>query len=504
MKRNIQNLFIRADSNPQIGTGHVMRCIALAQAWQDRGGGVTFLSHCENNEIKQRIQDEGFDFIPVEKPHPNPSDLTFVLNTLSSISYEPSASNLWLALDGYHFTPEYQKAIRDAGVGLLVIDDINHLPQYYADILLNQNIHAPNLRYHCDADTTILLGTSYVLLRREFLKYQDWKRKIPEKAKKILVTLGGSDQNNITFKVIEALKLINDPDLEVKVVVGPSNPHMASLKEAFHLSPFTFHLLSSSKNMAELMAWADISVSAGGSTCWEMAFLGLPNMITILSENQEAISEGLSEKGIAVNLGEYEYLTSDKITETFNELLSARKVRSRMSRLGKNLVDGLGEKRVVKSMIIGHLTLRTVQEKDCELIWKWANDPDVRAGSFFSEFIPWDDHVRWFNSKLNDLNCFFYIAMNERRVPIGQVRFDNNGKETLISVSLDKKFRGRGYGSRIIELASQEFFMVSNDKVVHAYIKQGNNTSNKAFLLAGFKRVGKTNICGQSAIHLVL
>ena len=198
-------LVIRADANSQIGIGHVMRCIALAQTWQDRGGKVTFLSHCDSEALHQRIIDEGFDFIPIEKPCPKPNDLSFTLKMLSAISHKLSAASLWLALDGYHFTPDYQKAIRENGYKLLVIDDMAHLDHYHADILLNQNIYASSLHYSCDRETVKLLGCEYVLLRREFLKYKDWKREIPEKAKKILVTMGGSDPDDVTLKVIRAL-----------------------------------------------------------------------------------------------------------------------------------------------------------------------------------------------------------------------------------------------------------------------------------------------------------
>ncbi|HBE44959.1 MAG TPA: hypothetical protein DDW17_05780 [Deltaproteobacteria bacterium] len=117
---------------------------------------------------------------------------------------------------------------------------MNHLPHYHADILLNQNIYAPELNYSCDEDTILLLGSRYVLLRKEFLKYKDFKRTIPKKAKNILVTLGGADPDNVTLKVIKALNLMGDPDIEVKVVVGPANPHIKSLHKALLHSPSSF------------------------------------------------------------------------------------------------------------------------------------------------------------------------------------------------------------------------------------------------------------------------
>jgi UDP-2,4-diacetamido-2,4,6-trideoxy-beta-L-altropyranose hydrolase len=328
-----------------------MRCIALAQAWQDHGGKVTFISHCESTALRERIIEEGFSFIPIEHPHPHPDDLSQTINYVQHLSPFPfPLSHAWLVLDGYHFTPDYQKAIRDAGIRLLIIDDMNHLPHYHADILLNQNIHAPELNYSCDEDTIHLLGTRYVLLRREFLKYKDFKRTIPKKAKNILVTLGGADADNVTLRVIAALNLIEDADIEVKVVVGPANPNIESLRRELALSPFPFHLLQSVNNMPELMAWADVAVSAGGSTCWEMAFLVLPNMILYIAENQRPIAEKLHETGAALSLGWGQKLSINAIAENLVPLLVSQERRNGYSRRSREIVDGRGPERLLHEM----------------------------------------------------------------------------------------------------------------------------------------------------------
>ena len=497
-------LIIRADATTAIGMGHVMRCIALAQAWQDHGGKVTFLSYCESDSLQHRIRDEGFEFLPIEKPSPAPSELKGVLSYLTAIRNPQSAIRNWVVLDGYHFTPDYQKAVRDSGYRLLVIDDMAHLDHYHADILVNQNIDAPELNYSCDKNTIQLFGCDYVMLRREFLEYRNWKREIPEKARKILVTLGGGDPDNVTLKVIKALQRIETTDFETQVIVGPSNPHLSILEDAMRSALCPMHILQNVTDMPSLMAWADMAITAGGSTCWEMGFMGLPNMIATLTENQQAIARGLSAKGIAINLGWYDYLSSDKVAKAFQKIVYEKEVRSRMSKRGQKLVDGFGGTRVVKSMMVGQLTLRPVQKQDCKMIWKWANDPDVRAVSFSSEFIPWDDHVRWFNSKLNNPYCLYYIAMNESGIPAGQVRFDRNENEIIISVSVSNEFRGIGYGSMMIELASKKFFNLTDEENINAYVKEGNEISKCAFLSAGFENKGIIIRGGQTAIHLRL
>ena len=114
----------------------------------------------------------------------------------------------------------------------MVIDDTAHLPRYDADIILNHGLDAQRLTYNCASDTLFLLGTRFALLRPEFQRWHGVVRHCPEVARKLVVTLGGSDAENTTLKIIEALEQISTPDLEIKVVVGPLNPHLAELQHA--------------------------------------------------------------------------------------------------------------------------------------------------------------------------------------------------------------------------------------------------------------------------------
>jgi RimJ/RimL family protein N-acetyltransferase len=149
------------------------------------------------------------------------------------------------------------------------------------------------------------------------------------------------------------------------------------------------------------------------------------------------------------------------------------------------------------------IKLRPVSNGDCRLIWQWANDPEVRAVSFSSDSIPFENHVKWFEAKLNDPNCCFYVAENRQHESVGQVRFDIKGKHAVISISLDRKFRSQGYGSKLIQLASQKILEVSNVAVIHAYVKKENLVSLKAFQKVGFNILEDTFVKAQPAHHLV-
>ena len=168
-----RNLIVRADASTQIGTGHLMRCLALAQAWKDAGSQVTFITACHSEGLLERLREEGFNLHRLACSYPDAGDWDYTQNVLT---ISPDA---WVVLDGYHFDEVYQQRVKEGGQRLLVIDDMAHLKHYYADIVLNQNLHAEQLKYSCEPQTRLLLGTRYALLRREFLAWRDWQREVP-------------------------------------------------------------------------------------------------------------------------------------------------------------------------------------------------------------------------------------------------------------------------------------------------------------------------------------
>jgi spore coat polysaccharide biosynthesis predicted glycosyltransferase SpsG len=233
------------------------------------------------------------------------------------------------------------------------MDDYGHAAFYHADWVLNQNLPAREELYASRAPhTRLLLGTKFALLRREFLKYRGWQRQFPEVARKVLVTLGGADPDNVTGKVIEALVPL---DLEVKVVVGGSNPHLPKLQQAVErlkTQPAKIELVVNPADMPGLMTWADLAIAAGGSTAWELAFMGLPSLFVILAENQVAITTELESAGLGVCLGKGIDLGKDSHAETISFHASNPNFLHAVSDLGRKLVDGLGAQRMVSQIQI--------------------------------------------------------------------------------------------------------------------------------------------------------
>ena len=339
-------LVLRADAGSGIGSGHLMRCLALAHAWQVRGGQAVLLSHCPSEALCDRVRQENVAFVSMPTTHPNANDLALLLGALDEACSKGEQSRLWLALDGYHFDQSYQAAVRDAGYHLLVIDDTAHLPHYHADIILNQNLGAEQLTYSCDPDTQLLLGPRYVLLRPEFLPYRNWQRPIPEVACRVLITMGGSDPENVTQRVLEALAMCDLPGLEVRAVVGGANPHLAALEMVAHSLPYKIDLLYNVQDMPAQMAWADLAISAGGSTCWELAFMGLPTLLIILAENQRLAVEAVAVAGFGATLGYASQLNPGTTIDALRMLAHDPVQRAGMACQGRMVVDGLGAERI--------------------------------------------------------------------------------------------------------------------------------------------------------------
>jgi UDP-2,4-diacetamido-2,4,6-trideoxy-beta-L-altropyranose hydrolase len=339
-------LLIRTDASTSIGTGHVMRMIALGQAWREEGGEAVFLCAEVTSALEERVRTSNF---PLEKMTVVPGGKEDLEATCSAISrHAGNAPSVAAALDGYHFGADFQLGLKEIDCRLLVVDDYGHADFYHADLVLNQNISAHTSLYaHRDITTKLLLGPKYALLRGEFLHFQNRACDVPKKATRLLVTMGGADPDNVTKRVIVALR---GSGLEVRVAVGGSNPHLASLRQAAkEVSQETtkVHLIINPEGMPQLMAWADFAVAAAGSTSWELAFSGLPTLFIILADNQAENAQEMERRGFGLCLGEHSQFDEHHFRNAVSRLAANHKIRAGFSSRGRQIVDGRGAARVV-------------------------------------------------------------------------------------------------------------------------------------------------------------
>jgi UDP-2,4-diacetamido-2,4,6-trideoxy-beta-L-altropyranose hydrolase len=331
-----------------------MRCLALAQAWQDVGGRAVFAMAESTRAIRERLLAESCAVLDISGLGGGQEDSR---QTIESVRAEKAE---WVVVDGYHFSAEYQDTLKTAGCKVLFVDDYGHAARYSADLVLNQNDCAVEAPYkNRDSTTHLLLGTRYCMLRREFRAWSDWKRESASLGRKLLVTMGGSDPDNVTLCVIHALQQMDVPDLEAMVVVGGSNPHLAAIQSAVADSRHNISMQMNTSKMPELMAWADLAISAAGSTSWELCAMGLPALLICVARNQVASAKCLAEQGAALVM---DSLTEDRtsaILAAAKRLFQEPLLREQISGKARNLVDFEGASRVVariKSLAGEHLS----------------------------------------------------------------------------------------------------------------------------------------------------
>jgi UDP-2,4-diacetamido-2,4,6-trideoxy-beta-L-altropyranose hydrolase len=493
------HLIICAECGIEVGTGHVMRCLALAQAWRRAGGAVTFLVPEGLPGIEERIRAENIllETLPEESGASAEAFVRAVLRSRCPIA----------VLDGYSFGAREQSMLSESGIRVLTIDDYGHAGDYPVRWVLNQNAYATREMYTSrNRDSGLLLGPAYALLRDEFSPWIGWRRSIPDRAVKILITIGGSDPDNASAQVLQGLSLLqpSQRDLEVVLVVGGSNPHAESLQAALEGCPIRVRIARNVQDMPALMAWADVAIAGAGVTSYELCYMGLPSILLIIAENQRRIAERLSQLGMAVNAGTSQEFRAEWFAGELQSLLLSPERREAMCRGAHKLVDGLGSERVRAALVDRELTLRTVSASDCRLLFEWAQDPVARASSFHSSSISWEDHSCWFAERLRDPLSVIYIGENAGSEPVGLVRFQIKDGNAVLSVNVAAQFRGGGWGAELILFSTRSLVRsrVRTHPVqrVDAYVKPENEASVRLFEASGFQRTGRERVANQDAL----
>jgi UDP-2,4-diacetamido-2,4,6-trideoxy-beta-L-altropyranose hydrolase len=324
-----------------MGTGHVMRSLALAQEWRDRGRGVSFLTAAPTDPLIARLQSEGID-VQVVSAAPGSVEDANAATDLCALK----GSKILIA-DGYHFGPSFQSAVRSAGIRLLAVDDGVLRPPFDVDWIVNANLHARREDYiPASGRAKLLLGPRYAMLRREFRRRGSRGPEEPARATKLLVALGGGDVLEAALKVVDGLKRLPEPGLEVAMVAGFASGGMKELDAAVAGANHRLRIERYVHDMSSLMAWADLVIASAGSVSWEVAFMGLPSVQLVLADNQTAIAQSLHEAGAAVSLGRVQDVKADRLAEAVADLAGSPEKRSRLARKGREMVDGRGPERL--------------------------------------------------------------------------------------------------------------------------------------------------------------
>lgn len=487
-------LLIRADAGPEIGTGHVMRCLAVAQKWQDAGGTAVFATTEEVSGVERRLASEGF---AVERIAAQPSTHEDAVLTGKLASHLNAA---FTVLDGYRFGADYQRSLKDSGQKVLIIDDYGHAEHYFADFVLDQNSNATGDFYrNREPETQLLLGSQYVLLRREFRAWREWRRDCPETARKLLVTMGGADPGNVTLRIIQALKEVQVEGLETTVLVGPANPYWATLEGAVR-GETSIRLVHNVANVPNEMARADIAIIAAGGTLWELLFMG--NAVLSYSRNQihSRILSDLASQGAANWLGDVDDLDEERLAQHITHVAGHRSCRERMSTSARRVVDGMGVNRVLHAMGVE----ASGAPEMVRMVAVSANEKDEflrMALQHFSELNPefrahpdWTEH--YFDTIQSNSGYFLRWIMsgNERAgfilFGIEKHRFLPRQTGMIYELYVTPAQRRKGIARLCARQAIAELRSFSPSKIQLETV-EGNEKANALWQSMGFRRVAE-------------
>lgn len=358
------NIFFRVDSSIQIGTGHVMRCLTLADALREKKANISFICRELPGNLCDFVEKKGFKVYRLpyttlqfddkrqNTRHTQWLGVTWETDAeqTKAILMKNSHDITWLVVDHYALDKQWEMQMRLFVKKIMIIDDLADRP-HDCDLVLDQNYTKRENRYNrLVPDTCIrLIGPRYTLLRPQFRKARKNLRERDGKVKRILIFIGGADPGNVTCKVLRAIQMLNQPCIAIDVVIGAANNHANEVEALASNMPDTtcyFHV----ENMAELMASADLSIGAGGTATWERCCVGLPSLVITIAENQRNIAENLAQNGSIINLGWYERVKESDISSTLENLLANPDRIKQMSLKGMQLVDADGTNRVAETL----------------------------------------------------------------------------------------------------------------------------------------------------------
>ncbi len=327
----MKKVLFRADANSKMGVGHVMRSVALAQYLTRQNIQVRFLTVTESDAMCEYLKKQKFETVFLEAKNKDES-FKDILNDLNQ-GFD------WLVLDSYHFDEYHHTKLKESKVRLLVISDVPPYSQF-ADLILN---HALQDQKFVSSDPRCLFGTQYALIREELIGAA--KREHRGK-QNLLVTLGGGLFPEILEKILRALNLVTDSNLNVKVLCGFSFDYKSIQIETHHKIDF----VSQSLDIREHLEWADLCMSAAGGTSWELCFFGVTGIIGIVAENQIEIAHNLDEQGVFKSIGHYQKCSQATLAAELKKLLTNESIIDRMRLKARKLVDGKGPERIFQAM----------------------------------------------------------------------------------------------------------------------------------------------------------
>lgn len=344
----------RVDASAEIGTGHVMRCMTLAEVLKDHGVESHFACQDIPGNMIETIRANGYAVHSLSGTESLASDQLRDAGQTLRIATDVCPD--WLIVDSYALDATWHRVVRDSGNRLLVIDDLANRT-IYSDVLLDQNLGHEAATYEglVQDGCRILAGPEYALLRSEFaeLRAGSLVRRESPRLEEILISMGGADAVNATCEILALLEAsATDSIKRITVVMGARAVWLEDVKVLAATMPVETEVAIAVNNMAERMAGADLAIGAGGGTSWERCCLGLPAIVVTVADNQRDVAINLDKAGAAVYAGEFEGgQWKANLVQALQELSENPDELKKMSDSAAAVTDGTGAGRVCRALL---------------------------------------------------------------------------------------------------------------------------------------------------------
>lgn len=348
----------RVDSSTSMGSGHLMRCIALAEGLRTHGATVTFICRELTGNLILIAERKGISVKVLSAPSDNSIECSAINNYWFGVSSSQDARDTidaidgeipdWLIIDHYSIDFSWENLIRPYCRKIMVIDDLANR-KHNCDLLLDQNYYIHSAKRYdmlVPHSCIVLIGSSYALLRAEFEVLRSHSVGKIGPVKKILIFFTAGNDQGETLKAMQGI--CNFENIErVDVVIGDSNPNLEIIREICIANNWGYHCQVD--YIAELMAGVDLVIGSSGSSSWERCALGIPAITSILAENQAEIAQALDNAGAIINLGLNTDLNASSYADALN-LVTTEKLAS-LSAAAFKLVDAKGVSRVTEILL---------------------------------------------------------------------------------------------------------------------------------------------------------
>ncbi|TMI64954.1 MAG: UDP-2,4-diacetamido-2,4,6-trideoxy-beta-L-altropyranose hydrolase [Bacteroidetes bacterium] len=461
-------IIFRADGNSQMGLGHIVRCGALSESIGNEFERILYT--CCNLPAVLTEANKNFTAINLL------SEETDLSAEAKKITSEIRVSDI-VVLDGYHFREEYQEILRSTGASIVCIDDI-HEYFFNADVIINSAGGITPMDYNALPGTLFYFGPQYSLLRKPFLK-EAGKGKLREKNRKIFICLGGADPENRTLEVVKFIASLKKFE-ELRIVTGGGYQFADELNQYLKGNGLKASVGTSlnAEAMASEMLSCSYAVCSPSTVCFEYMTIGGIVYLEQIATNQDDMIRFLTREGFAFQL---------KDAEKENEIAEQKSLEKQAAVFDGKASDRL--KKIVEQIFLSQqFVVRKVLAGDMMLCYEWINEPAVREQSYNNNAIPLSDHEKWFASKLEDPNSYYYILELDAK-PMAQIRFQVSGNEAVLGYLVDKNYRNVGLGTTILSKGITAF---TDDykKVISitGFVKEANIASQKSFEKLKFKK----------------